>query len=553
MKKIYTLLVAFMVTSISFGQGSESFTNSMATASYATDSFVGDGGVTWSYVSSRDENGDANSSGISGKALMLRNLATASTVTSSSIPGGIGDFSVKLYKGFTGGGNRQVELFVNGVSKGTSTPFDDFMEHTFTVNGINVGGNVIIELRDITTKQVIVDDISWTGFAGPPTPGISFSSPSNAAVFAPGTTNVNVDVLVQNFVVGNPGAGIDGHIHWTIETNAGGPVAQPMKYNTNTEAITVADGNSYTVVMRLVDNSHVDIVPLTNATVNFSVQSSTPVANIAALRAGTTGNLYTLTGEALLTYQQSFRNQKFIEDTSGGILIDDSAGNITTVYTVADGITGITGELGAFGGMMQFIPSSDPGVATSTSNTLTPQSVTLAMLTASPEMYESELVEVTGVMMDNTTPNFAGGVEHNMTQSTDNFLFRSTFYSANYASDGAAVPTVLVNIVGIVNERTGSLYYLTARDAADFSVVLGVQDFAIAGFNIYPNPSSGDQITISTTANATKEVEVFNILGKRVIKTTVENTLNVKSLQSGVYIVKVTENGATATKKLVIR
>jgi len=144
---------------------SETFANSNAGTGYSSSSFVGDNGVTWTYVASRDENGDANGSGISGNALMLRDLANSSKVTSSSVAGGIGDFSVLLYKGFTGGGSRQVELFVNGVSKGVSASFDDFLPHTFSVSGINITGNVIVELRNITTKQTIVDDIQWTCYA----------------------------------------------------------------------------------------------------------------------------------------------------------------------------------------------------------------------------------------------------------------------------------------------------------------------------------------------------------------------------------------------------
>ena len=42
--------------------------------------------------------------------------------------------------------------------------FNDFNEHIFSVNGINVSGDVIIELVNITSKQVIIDDISWTGY-----------------------------------------------------------------------------------------------------------------------------------------------------------------------------------------------------------------------------------------------------------------------------------------------------------------------------------------------------------------------------------------------------
>lgn len=140
----------------------ETLANSNATDAYADNSFVGNEGITWTYVQSRNENGDANGSGIDGNAIMLRRVADDSKITSSSISGGIVSFSVSLYKGFTGGGDRQVELFINGVSYGTSTAFDDFDEHVFTVNDINVSGDIVIEIRNITAKQVIVDDISWT-------------------------------------------------------------------------------------------------------------------------------------------------------------------------------------------------------------------------------------------------------------------------------------------------------------------------------------------------------------------------------------------------------
>ncbi len=162
MKKLYILVLTLLISAVTFGQGLEDFTNSNATSSYGDNSFVGNNGITWTYVASRDHEATA---GVTAPALMLRRSTEPSKITSSSITGGIGDFSVKLYKGFTGAGDRQVELFVNGVSKGTSTAFDDFDEHIFTVSGINTAGNIIIEIVNITPKQVVIDDISWTGFS----------------------------------------------------------------------------------------------------------------------------------------------------------------------------------------------------------------------------------------------------------------------------------------------------------------------------------------------------------------------------------------------------
>ena len=59
---------------------------------------------------------------------------------------------------------------------------------------------------------------------------------------------------------------------------------------------------------------------------------------------------------------------------------------------------------------------------------------------------------------------------------------------------------------------------------------------------------------MTTDANAERTVTVFDILGKQVLNvTTSESAINVGGLNSGVYMVQVTEEGNTATKKLVIR
>jgi hypothetical protein len=140
----------------------ENFDNSNATTSYSSNSFTGNYGITWSYIASRDGNSDANNSGIDLPALMLRRVSDISSITSEPISGGIGNFSVKLYKGFTSGGNRQVELFINDVSKGVSVPFDDYDEHIFEVNNIDIAENFVIKLINKTSLQIIIDDISWT-------------------------------------------------------------------------------------------------------------------------------------------------------------------------------------------------------------------------------------------------------------------------------------------------------------------------------------------------------------------------------------------------------
>ena len=82
---------------------------------------------------------------------------------------------------------------------------------------------------------------------------------------------------------------------------------------------------------------------------------------------------------------------------------------------------------------------------------------------------------------------------------------------------------------------------------------LGISQNAIDGLKVYPNPVTNGMFYINTTADQTKDVVVYDVLGKEVVKTKTTNAVNVSNLKSGVYIVKITEEGKTATRKLVIK
>ncbi|MUU78609.1 T9SS type A sorting domain-containing protein [Winogradskyella endarachnes] len=72
-------------------------------------------------------------------------------------------------------------------------------------------------------------------------------------------------------------------------------------------------------------------------------------------------------------------------------------------------------------------------------------------------------------------------------------------------------------------------------------------------FSIFPNPTNTGFVNISSTNSADINIKVYDVLGKQVISETItNNTLNVSNLKSGVYIVKITQNNASTTKKLVI-
>ena len=83
---------------------------------------------------------------------------------------------------------------------------------------------------------------------------------------------------------------------------------------------------------------------------------------------------------------------------------------------------------------------------------------------------------------------------------------------------------------------------------------LGVDDFNTLDMSLYPNPVDGNYVTIQTPINGVKEVEVFDILGKRVLNTNlISNSLEISELNSGVYMVKVTVENQSKVSKLIIK
>lgn len=188
------------------------------------------------------------------------------------------------------------------------------------------------------------------------------------------------------------------------------------------------------------------------------------VANIAQLRSGTVGTTpYRLTSEAIITFQQVTRNQKYIQDATGAIVIDDVTGKITSTYSLYDGITGLVGTLYSYYGLLQFLPLADPGAATSASNVVVPELRTLASLTSADQ---AKLVIVMGVTIDATSGNFTASAQTlDVTQDVTTLGLR-TFPNTDYSE--TAIPTLPVNIVCLVGQYNAGMQ-ISPRYLADFS------------------------------------------------------------------------------------
>ena len=95
-------------------------------------------------------------------------------------------------------------------------------------------------------------------------------------------------------------------------------------------------------------------------------------------------------------------------------------------------------------------------------------------------------------------------------------------------------------------------YSLQAQENKS-SIATKTQEPTIEGLTIYPNPVNSGKIFITTKSSLDKKVEIFNVLGKKVLETVITSKeVNIGQLEAGIYIIKVKEGEATATRKLIV-
>tara|TARA_R110001592_G_C13180897_1_gene750883 strand:+ start:3430 stop:5322 length:1893 start_codon:yes stop_codon:yes gene_type:complete len=630
MKKNYilTLFITLCFSVLTFGQGSESFANSNATSSYADGNFTGNDAITWTYIQSRDDNGTA---GITAPALMLRRSSDESKVTSSTIAGGIGDFSVKLYKGFTGAGDRQVELFINGVSRGTSDTFDDYAEHIFTVPGINVTGDVIIEIKNTTSKQVIIDDITWT--APSSDPSLSITLPTDSQVFSASVTEIPIAFSISNFTLSgevgetevSDGTG-DGYIFGTLWVN--GVIDGTANIFTVTEAIdNPVPGETYVITAELVDNNGDSLSPKVETTVTFSVEfpcdlvlgdivttcvaetTSTDSYNISIPFTGGNTSTYILTADF-----GTIGGDDPSTNASGTITISNVTEGTDVVFTLNGDVTNSTCDLTEYISSPTCVPAPTcPAVGSiivteimqnpnavgdgdgeyfevynTTGTSIDMQGWLIKSVTTSSKDHviaNSLVVPANGYAVLGINSDFAtnGGV-------TIDYQYGSNFFLGNGSdSIGLDCGSAIIDAVSWDNgatfpdptgksmELATNKYSETDNDnganwaeavaeistGADLgtpgivnSFVLSIANNSIKGFATYPNPVTNNKFTLTSNSASKKAFTIFNVLGKKVLSSSfngVKSNVDVSTISSGIYILKVTEDGKTATKKLVIR
>jgi hypothetical protein len=576
MKKIYALLITITISSLSFGQNLvangdfETWTTSTAPGSWTTSENITQESTTFhsgSYCAKQV-------GGTKKLSQVITGIVAGKTYTIS--------YWYKIDAVTTGNGARIWCTFKDA----TNTSIVDATSAAITQNTTylpqngNVWTNVVLnvvapvnsasilfEFRTYANSTLYWDDMSMVCSDCGSAPALIITSPVNATVFNPNTSSVSVNVSVGNFTVAS-GA---GHIHYSVDNGA-----TVMKYDTTPIVLNGLSVGDHTVSLSLVDNNHAQLNPAVTATVTFTIAGFSDVATIAELRAGTLNAYYQLTGAAVVSHVRiptttvlvaTTRNQKFIQDQTGGILIDDSAAKITTTFVEGNAMSNILGQLVPYNGILEFVPLQDQPVV-SQNNSIVPETVSLTDFNANVNNYECELLQFNNITIEGTvtsagvfTPLVAGDVfttatSYRVTDGTTTSILRTGFNEADYI--GGTVPTTAFSAIALgyenVNSTSVSTPQFIVRKLADFLNPMSTQSNEIAGLKVYPNPVSNGVLHIESNANTLKSIALFDVLGKQVLTTSTENsTINVSNLKGGIYILKITEAGKTAVSKLVIK
>ena len=98
-------------------------------------------------------------------------------------------------------------------------------------------------------------------------------------------------------------------------------------------------------------------------------------------------------------------------------------------------------------------------------------------------------------------------------------------------------------------------FFTLSASAQDSKQASKLQETSvIEGLNLYPNPVSNGKVYITSKNDLDKVVTIFDVLGKKVLQTTLSSKeLNISNLIPGVYIIKINEGESTASRKLMVK
>jgi endonuclease I len=149
------------------------------------------------------------------------------------------------------------------------------------------------------------------------------------------------------------------------------------------------------------------------------------------------------------------------------------------------------------------------------------------------------------------------GWSYDMFNGSSNKVFNQTFFNILYQwhiQDPVSQREYDRNNEIYINQNNRNPFIDHPEYVANvWQSALSVNDFEQEyAINLYPNPIEGNILNITT--NKSLKVEIYNVLGKKIITTEVDaikNKIDVGFLYSGVYLIKLSSDSGSVTKKII--
>lgn len=341
--------------------------------------------------------------------------------------------------------------------------------------------------------------------------------------------------------------------------NVTSAVLSDARFVTLTIDPALTEGDDYKLTISNIEDLEGNKMEDKEVEFTYGVSTEFHKATIAELRAlapeyiegtNTGTEVYKYTGEAVITYMITNRNQKYIQDATGAILIDDAAAVMGGDYEVGDKITGFYGSLSNYYGMVQFVPTEN-GTTKGYNEEVTPEVIDAADLDRdNANTIQSKLVKVEEVTFS-SSGNFATGTYYALRQNGT--TYDSVIYTSNYNADyiGSEIPTYTVSLTGVVTYTWSKNRLIILNKSS----IVSLNSYNPSAINLAPNPAA-DYVRVET--GEAMQFDLFSITGQLVYREMLEagtHVIPVSSFNAGIYIVKLTDrsNGKSHSAKLVIQ
>ena len=157
---------------------------------------------------------------------------------------------------------------------------------------------------------------------------------------------------------------------------------------------------------------------------------------------------------------------------------------------------------------------------------------------------------------------YTGGNERQLELIINGEQIDTTDVFGGFSGEDATVYTFAVEDINVEGEFTiriknvgdGDFNRQVVLDNLTWTsfVDASVKQNNIEGLSIYPNPAS-DMVNVVSNSLSNKDIVITDLLGKTVLTANVNQSVNISSLKSGVYMMQITQDGKSATRKLIVK